>query len=129
MAYRLAYKHDEKGNAIEGNLKSLIEAVSNGCDVKVLVEDDKRGLYIFKTDFVFVNGGFVCAQNPYGGVSTIPDTDGTLKWNDDILYNWMVIACTKGYLDITRPMVGSVERCPGKEHTREYHSMTWFIDK
>lgn len=138
MGWTLAYHHDENGNPISGTkIKDLIDAVLNGHDVKVLVMDDKRGhSYIFKTDFVFASndGSFVCGQNPYGGVSVDQDQDRTLKWKDEDsveggLYNWMVIACTKGYLDITRPLLGSPERCKGKEHTREYHKMKWFIDR
>lgn len=132
MGWTMVYRHNGKGEKIEGDFNVLKEAVLNGHDVKVLVEEDdnRGGVYVFKTDFVFANDDFICAQNPYGGVSVDKDTDNTLKWKKN-LYNWMVIACTKGYLDIIRPILGSNELCPGKdgkEHNREHHTMKWFVD-
>jgi len=128
MAYRLAYKHDGKGNTVEGNLQILIDAVLNGKSVRVLVEDDKRGhSYVFDAQLLFAKEDFVCAQNT-SIVSTDQNEDLTLRFKEKCYY-WLVIACTKGYLDITRYNLGENTRVQEKEHTREHHTMRWFIDE
>jgi len=128
MSYRLVYKHDSKGNCLEGELQTLINAVLNGKPVRILVEDDKRGhSYVFDGQLLFAKEDFVCAQNT-SIVSTDQDMDMTLKFKEKC-YNWLVIACTKGYLDITRYYLGKNTRVQDKEHTREQHTMKWFVDE
>lgn len=130
MAYQLIYSHDDTGNAVDGNLADLVDAVSNGKSLRVLVEDDIRGNgYIFDSQLTsFVKDGdvSVCAQNS-SIISNDQDTDQTLRFKDKC-YRWLVIACTKGYLDITRYFLEDDIRVPEKEHTRENHTMKWFVD-
>jgi len=128
MAYRLAYKHDDEGNAVEGSLKALVEAVLNGKSVRVLVEDNKRGhSYVFDAQLLFAKEDFVCAQNT-SLVSVDQNEDLTLKFKEKCYY-WMVIACTKGYLEIIRYNIGENTRVQDKERTRESQAMKWFVDE
>jgi hypothetical protein len=128
MSYRVAYRHDGKGNALDGSLQILIDAVLNGRKVRVLVEDDKRGhSYVFDGEFLFAQEDFVCAQNT-SIISVDQDEDMTLRFKEKC-YKWLLIACTKGYVDITRYNLGENTRVQDKEHTREHHTMRWFIDE
>ena len=149
--WRLVYANDNRGNAVEGSVQDLIEAIRNGAPVRYYVDyyGDGEGIYR-DAELISIKDGVVWVQNTsavgvaykpvyYGGdtarvgerlemappVPEIPYPEGGLRFIDDA-YHFFEVAGTSGAADMARWKVG--------EHTlhRRNHghfAMQWFVDR
>lgn len=119
--WTLAYAHDKDGNPLEGDINVLINAVKNGQDVKIIMNDNQDEYYSTEAENLWVKKGIVYAQNT-SSVS-VEFQGKILRFQEDSYY-WMVIVSTIGNRDMIRWSVG--------EHTPQGHdsdkvAMKWFI--
>lgn len=116
-AWTLVYAHDGEGKPTYGNIDVLIDAVRNGKDVRVVLNDS----YATSAQNLWIANGKVYMQNTtHVSVKFVGDV---LQFQDNA-YHWFIIVDTDGNRHMSRWSVG--------EHTDRGDSfdrvgVKWFV--
>lgn len=118
--WKLIYYNSNDGETIEGDISDLINAVENGKQVRVVVD---QGSITFATDaeYLWVFHDVVYAQN--NGQVSVGPTGNKLNFINDSYY-WMFLVNSKGERDMIRWSVGE-HKMVGRN--KESVSVKWFI--
>ena len=120
--WQFAYEHDGQGHPVEGSLDVLVDAVSNGADVKVGVESSGVTSF-FDCDFLYVKEALVTCMNTRH-ISVRGIEGGGFGFQDNA-YHWFSMVNTNGKRDMSRWNVGEhVDR----GHNQDRTGMRWYID-
>lgn len=122
--WQLAYAHDKSGKRTAGNLNTLIKAVKNGAEVRLVVPDEyNHAEFITQADNVWVRDGNVYAQTT-PMVSSVWRGDQLVFVNDS--FYWMFNFSTTGARDVIKWQVGEHKLGPnGQENDRS--GASWFV--
>lgn len=120
--WQLVYSNSSTGDALDGNLDSLISAVKNGKEIRIVIVNDSVH-FSAVAEYLWVKDDIVHAQN---------SNSVSVKFNDEKLifqdnsYYWMFIVNTKGERDMIRWSVGEHE-LRGRNSDRV--SIKWFVKR
>lgn len=113
--WRLAYRHDDAGNQLEGSLSDLLTAIDNGHRVRVLYKNN-----IISATQINIRAGHVSASL----IDSVSKA-GLSEFQSDVYWYWR-IASTTGNVRTTRYKVGINTYVPGDSLNKE--SLSWFVD-
>ena len=118
--WKLVYYNSDEGACLKGNLSHLIDAVENGKQVRVVME---QGDIICAVDanYLWVKDNIVYAQNN-GQVSS--HFEGNMLVFQDDSYYWMFIVSSNGDRQAIRWLVGD-HNSLGKNNDRI--SIKWYV--
>ncbi len=112
------YANDKSGKRLQGSMDSLVSAVQNGRDIRVVSEKS----YSFRLNNIAVGEKFVAGQN-VEHISKSYSGNQLLFQNN--AYWWFTMVSTKGTRDMSRwSVVDHVDR----GHTNDRVGMEWFED-
>ncbi len=120
--WQLIYFNSSTGEALDGNLDSLISAVKSGKEIRIVMENDNT-YFSAVAEYLWVKDNVVHAQNNNQVSSKF--SDDKLIFQDDSYY-WMFIVNTKGERDMIRWSVGDHE-LRGRNNDRI--SIKWFVKR
>ena len=119
-SWELVYYNSQDGKTLDGNIKNLINAVKNGKQVRVVMEQGQV-ISAANADFLWVKNNVVYAQN--NDQVSCHFVGNKLVFQDDSYY-WMFIVDTNGKRETIRWTVGEHEmRGKGEERI----SVKWFV--
>lgn len=118
--WTLAYANDENGARSEGDIETLIAAVANGQEVRIVIANPD-GYYSTEAENLSVRHGIVYAQNT--SHVSVEYQGESLRFQDDSYY-WMIIVSTRGERDMIRWSVGAHEP---RGHTQDKVAVRWFV--
>lgn len=121
-AWQLAYAHDENGIRTTGNINTLIDAVRQGKQVRLLLSLFDRYEYITEAQNLWLKDGIVYAQNTTQ--VSVDFKDQILAFSEDACHT-MIVVSTQGNLDVTRWLLGKHKE---KGHTSHKTAISWFIN-
>jgi hypothetical protein len=123
MSWTLAYAHDQNGAQSAGSLDTLILAIRNGLEVRIMIEFDRvpGQEYYTQVENIHIREKTVYAQC-VSHISVI-FKDELMVFNDDT-FHWFINVDTQGNIDMIRWLVG--EHTP-RGHTQERVSVKWFV--
>jgi hypothetical protein len=126
MSWTLVYQNDSAGNRVGGDIGDLIQAVTSGSTVKVVLEgqapESGPDIYTFQAHTVHARSNMVFATCTLD-VSTVFQGN-LLRFQEDSFY-YMVIAGTDGVLEQVRWYVGAHV---ARGHDQGTWDMKWFVD-
>jgi len=125
MSWTKVFANDEVGKVVFGDINTLINAIRQGQEVRMLLKfpDSPRQEYFTPAENLWIRGNVVYAQN-VTHVSVKDEPNGDIVFQDDPYY-WMIIVNTKGEIDMTRWLVGEHT---SKGHTQGKVAVTWFVN-
>jgi phosphoribosylcarboxyaminoimidazole (NCAIR) mutase len=121
-AWQLAYTHDENGMRTAGDINTLIDAVRQGRQVRLLLSLLDRYEYITEAQNLWLKDGIVYAQNTTQ--VSVDFKDDLLSFTEDACHT-MIVVSTQGDLDVTRWLLGKHKE---KGHTSHKTAISWFIN-
>lgn len=121
-AWELAYAHDENGIRTAGDINTLIDAVRQGRQVRLVLCLLDRYEYITEAQNLWLKDGIVYAQNT--SQVSVDFKDKVLAFSEDACHT-MIVVSTQGDLDVTRWLLGKHK---AKGHTSHKTAISWFTN-
>lgn len=118
--WKLVYYNSDRGEVLDGNLNSLINAVKNGKQVRIVMGKGEI-IVAAEAQYLWVKDNIVYAQN--NGQVSVRYVGGKLVFQKDSYY-WMFIVNTDGERGMIRWSVGEHEM-RGQNEDRVYTK--WFV--
>lgn len=121
-SWTLVYAHDDFGDRTDGDINLLIDAVRNGCRIRLVIEM-KNYEYAINADNLWIKNSIVYAQNT-SAVSASFKGDRLMFLDES--YHFMSIVSTQGDREVIRWNVGEHKKREGVAHNKV--AVKWFSD-
>jgi hypothetical protein len=108
IPWELLFEHDEDGKPLNGSVERLIEAVSKGHPIRIIVHHPDGVIQIMDAPLLSVENGVVYASD-IDQISKTRDTTGKYIYQEKI-YHYYVIAGSNGHFHAKRIFFDGKER-------------------
>lgn len=120
-AWQLIYAHDAKGEQITGEINSLIHAIRQGCQVRLVIKFAEEYEYVMEAQSLWIKNETVYAQNT--------NQVGVRFQRNQLLFpdeasHYMINVSTQGNFDVSRWLVGKHKSLGDVSHKV---AIDWFV--
>ena len=119
--WKLAYSHNKDGEPITGDITTLINAVRQGCQVRLLIDFPQKHEFQTEAQNLWIKNDIVYAQNTTQ--ISVGFKGEVLAFTKDACHS-MIVVSTQGNLDMTRWLLGKHKP---QTRMREKVAISWFV--